>query len=151
VKIIVKNKKAFHDYEILEKLEAGISLVGTEVKSLRNGQVSLKEAFCVFRDNELFLVKANVTPYSHGNIYNHEPERERRLLLHRRELRRLHAKVMEKGLTIVPLLLYFTQKGLIKVEIGLARGKHLVDKREDLKKKTIQREIERNLRYQERR
>jgi len=145
MKIIQKNKNAYRNYEIIEKFEAGISLTGTEVKSLRDGRINFKEGFCRFKKNELFLVGVNISTYSYAKYFNHEPERDRKLLLHKRELRRLKSKVMEKGLSIVPILIYFNEKNLIKVEIGLGRGKNLFDKREDLKKKTIKREIERSL------
>lgn len=145
MKIIIKNKTAYHQYQILETFEAGLALKGTEVKSLREGRVNIKESYCRFMEGELFLVGANISPYSHARFFNHDPDRHRKLLLHRRELRKLHAKVKEKGLTIVPIMLYFNEKGLAKMQIGLGRGKHIYDKREDLKKKTIQREVERTL------
>ncbi len=149
MKIIGKNKWAYHQYTILETLEAGMVLKGTEVKSLREGRVNFKESYCRFLDSELYLIGANISPYSHARFFNHDPERPRKLLLHRRQLNRLRSKVQEKGLTLVPLTLYFNEKGYAKVEIGLGRGKHTFDKREDLKKKTIQREIERTLHARE--
>jgi SsrA-binding protein len=145
MKIIQHNKKVYHEYFILESKEAGIVLKGTEVKSLRENRLNITEAFCKFTNNELFLVGAQISTYSHAKFFNHEPDRERKLLLKKRELRQWKSKVMEKGLTIVPIKIYFNDEGLVKAEIALVKGKHLYDKREDLKKKDIQREIEKNL------
>lgn len=139
---LAKNKRAFHDFEILDRLECGIALVGTEVKSLRNGKVSLQEAYCRFDDRELWVIGMNIPEYSHGNQQNHEPTRSRKLLAHRQELRQLHARVTEKGLTLVPLAIYFSG-ALVKLEVGLGRGKKRHDKRQDLRKKEDQREIDR--------
>lgn len=128
VKIIAKNRKAFHEYEILDKWEAGIVLQGTEVKSLRAGKCNLGDAYAEIRDGEAWLVKVHIGPYDQGNRANHDPFRRRKLLLTRREIRKLRPRLEEKGLTLVPLSLYF-KHGLVKVEFGLGRGKKLHDKR----------------------
>jgi len=141
----IVNKKARFDYHLLEKLEAGIVLLGTEVKSLRAGRASLEEAYCRLRDGELYLVGCRIAEYDYGNIMNHEPTRPRKLLVHRRELRKLENKLNQKGLTIVPLRIYFT-RGLAKVEIALARGKSHADKREKIKQRDQDREMKRALR-----
>src|SRR3954449_9329915 len=139
-KLIASNKKAFHDYFILDKLESGIALTGTEVKSLRDGRVNLKDSYVEVKGGQAFLVGTHISPYTHGNRENHEPERPRKLLLHRREIDRLFGQVQQKGLPVVPLELYL--KGpWIKVEIGLVRGKKLYDKRETEKRKTMDREM----------
>ncbi|MGH7334888.1 MAG: SsrA-binding protein SmpB [Candidatus Rokuibacteriota bacterium] len=139
---IATNRKARHEYEILEVLEAGLVLRGTEVKALRTGQVNFKDSFATIRNNEAWLRGCHISPYSHGTDANHEPERDRKLLLHRREIARLMGKVAERGLTIVPLRLYFKQ-GRAKVEIGLARGKKLHDKRSSLREREVAREMDR--------
>lgn len=142
-KIITTNRKAFHDYIVFEKYVAGIVLVGTEVKSIRKNGVNLKDSFCSFNsDGELLLYKAHISPYEHGNRYNHAPERNRKLLLNKRELLKISQKVKKEGYTIVPLEMFFVQ-GLVKVEIALVKGKKLHDKREDLTKKDQKREMER--------
>ena len=143
-RLIARNKKAFYDYEILSRVECGIVLLGTEVKSLRAGKVSLTEAFGRFQDGELFLMSLNIPEYTHGNLQNHDPVRPRKLLLHRREIRQLSSKCHEKGLTLVPLAIYFSGSR-IKVEMGLGRGKRKYDKREKLKKREHRREIDRSL------
>ena len=140
-KVIATNRKAFHDYFVLQKVEAGIALTGTEVKSLREGQVNLKDSYVSFDHGEAFLVGTHISPYSHGNLQNHEPERKRKLLLHRREIDKLFGQVVEKGLTVVPLRLYF-KKGRIKAEIAVVRGKKLFDKRESEKRRELDREAE---------
>jgi len=137
---IVDNKKAYHDYFIEERFEAGMVLQGTEVKSLRAGKASLNEAFMQVRDGEAFIHNLTISPYDFGNRQNHQPDRNRKLLLHRKEIEKLHARIREQGYTAVPLRLYF-KEGLVKVEIGIGKGKKLYDKREDLKKKDSQREI----------
>jgi len=147
MKIISKNKKAYHEYEILDKFEAGICLLGTEVKSLREGRVNFKDSYCKFLKGELYLTGTNISAYSHAKFFNHDPERERKLLMHSRELRRLQSKVSEKGLTIVPLMIYFNDKGLAKLEIGLAKGKNVSDKRDTERKKEIDREIQKNIKH----
>ena len=138
-KLIASNKKALHDYFVLQKLEAGLALTGTEVKSLRDGRANLKDSYVTFRGGEAYLFGAHISPYSHGNIQNHEPERTRKLLLHRRELDKLHSAATEKGLTIVPLRLYF-KGNRVKVEIAVVRGKKQYDKRESEKKRELDRE-----------
>jgi SsrA-binding protein len=138
-RLIASNKKAYFEYHVLQKLEAGIELTGTEVKSLREGQVNLKDSYILFKGGEAFLFGAHISPYSHGNITNHDPERTRRLLLHRNEIDKLHVQVAEKGLTVVPLRLYF-KGGRVKAEIGVVRGKKLYDKRETEKRREADRE-----------
>ncbi len=138
-KLIASNKKAFHEYFVLQKFEAGIELTGTEVKSLRDAAANLKDSYVIFKNGEAFLFGAHISPYAHGNRENHDPERTRRLLLHRREIEKLHEQVQEKGLTVVPLRLYF-KGGRVKVEIGVVRGKKLYDKRESEKKRELDRE-----------
>jgi SsrA-binding protein len=144
-KVIASNRKAFFNYEILEKAEAGISLRGTEVKSIREGGFNFRDSFVEFRGGELFLVGCRIGPYSHGNLLNHPDERDRKLLLHKREILKLGGKATEKGLTIVPLKAYF-KNGRIKVEIGLARGKKAHDKRESIKRKDIERDTRQAMR-----
>jgi len=144
-KAIASNRKAFFNYEILDKAEAGISLVGTEVKAIREGGFNFRDSFVEFRGGELFLVGCRIGPYSHGNMLNHPEERDRKLLLHKREILKLGGKATERGLTIVPLRAYF-KNGRIKVEIGLARGKKAHDKRESIKKKDIERETRQAMR-----
>lgn len=142
----IRNKKARFNFEILEQVEAGISLTGSEVKSLRNGKASLEEAYAVVRAGEVFLRDCNISPYEQAGYAQHKPTRERKLLLHRREIRKLHNKVTQKGLTLVPLKMYFTERGLVKVLIGLARGKKLHDKRADLRRRDDQRAMARAMR-----
>jgi SsrA-binding protein len=139
-KLICNNKKAYHDYFIEEKLEAGLVLQGTEVKSLRGGKANLSDAFMLVRDGEAYLHNLNISQYEFGNSQNHQPDRNRKLLLHRREIEKLYSRMREKGLSVVPLRLYF-KNGLVKVEIGLAKGKKLYDKREDMKTKDSNREL----------
>jgi len=138
-KLIASNKKAFHEYHVLDRMEAGLELTGTEVKSLREGQANLKDSYVTFKNGEAFLFGAHISPYSHGNLQNHDPERTRKLLLHRREIDKLHVQVSEKGLTIVPLRLYF-KGNRVKAEIGVVRGKKLYDKRETEKRREAERE-----------
>ncbi|MFA5878966.1 MAG: SsrA-binding protein SmpB [Candidatus Margulisiibacteriota bacterium] len=140
-KYFVNNRKAFHNFEILEKFEAGIALNGCEVKSIKNGKANLTDAFAKIFRNELWLMNCHIMPYFEGNISNDEPLRNRKLLMHRREINKLIGKTEEKGLTIIPLSMYLVM-GKIKVELGLAKPKKLFDKREDLKKKAIKKEIE---------
>jgi SsrA-binding protein len=137
---IATNRKAFFNFEILERAEAGVELAGTEVKSIREGGLNFRDSYVEFRNGELFLVGARIGPYSHGNIQNHAEGRERRLLLHKREILKLGGKATEKGMTIVPLRAYFSPKGRVKLEIGLARGKRSYDKRETIKRKDLERE-----------
>lgn len=136
----IKNKKARFNFHLLEKLETGIALTGTEVKSLRQGRANLEEAYCRVNDGELFLVGCTISLYEHGNLVNHEPTRIRKLLAHRREIKKLQSKVVQKGLTLVPLRIYFT-RGLAKVEIAIAQGKTHGDKRDKIKDRQVQRDI----------
>lgn len=144
MKIVTQNKKAFHDYFILETYEAGIELKGTEIKSVRKGHVNLKDAFIRFKNDEAFIENMHIAPYEQGNIFNHEPLRNRKLLLHKKQIKKLQKEVKENGLTIVPTKLYFNTSKL-KAEIALARGKKLYDKRQDLKAKDTKRDMERAL------
>jgi SsrA-binding protein len=141
-KLIVQNRRAHHDYFIVERLEAGIELQGTEVKSLRAGHMTLKDSYANVENGQVFLIGAHINPYEQGNIFNHEPERTRRLLLHKREILRLGSRIAEKGLTLIPLRVYF-KDGRAKVELGLCRGKHTVDKRDSIREREIKRETER--------
>lgn len=142
IKIIARNRKAFHDYHILQKVEAGLVLTGTEVKSLRDGKVAMADAFGVVRKGEIFLQNLDIPEYSHGNRMNHDPKRRRKLLLNKREITKIVVALNEKGLTLVPLSIYF-KGGWAKVEMGLAKGKRLYDKRQDMKKKDDRREMDR--------
>ena len=142
-RLIANNKKAYHDYFIEETYEAGIALHGTEVKSVRMGRCSVKESYIRIENDEAFIYGMHISPYEKGNIFNRDPVRTRKLLLHKNEIRRLKGKIAEKGYTLVPLQVYF-KNSLIKVEIGLARGKKLYDKRADIAKKDIRREAERD-------
>jgi SsrA-binding protein len=148
-KLIVENRKARHDFHILERVEAGVALEGTEVKSLRDGGGNIREAFAQLREGEVFLVGANIAPYRQGNLQNHEPLRDRKLLLHRREIAQLGKKVAERGMTLVPLAMYFTD-GRVKVELGLAKGKEGIDKRRALADRDARRQIDRAMRERER-
>lgn len=141
-KLIANNKKAYHDYFIEDKYEAGIELSGTEVKSIRMGKCSIKEAYIRIEHGEVFIHGMHVNPYEKGNIFNRDPLRVRKLLMHRLEIRRLESKIAQKGYTLVPLQVYF-KGSLAKVEVGLARGKKLYDKREDIAKKDQKREVQR--------
>jgi SsrA-binding protein len=138
-KLLATNRKAFHEYFILDKLEAGISLLGTEVKSIREARINLKESYAAIKEGEAYLLNCHISPYSHGNRENHDPLRRRKLLLHSREIRKLIGKTQEKGLTLVPLRVYL-KRGRVKVELGVARGKKLYDKRETERRKETDRE-----------
>ncbi len=142
-KIHIKNKRATFDYEILDRYVAGIELYGTEIKSLRGGHASLPDSFCYFNNGELWVKGMRIAEYFYGTFNNHAPERERKLLLHRKELNELQRKVTESGLTIVPIVLFINEKGLAKLEIGLAKGKKQYDKRETLKEKDARRDMDR--------
>jgi SsrA-binding protein len=144
LKVIATNRKAHHDYTILDRIEAGIALQGTEVKSLRAGRVNLKDSYAEIRDGEMFLIGVHISPYEQGNRFNHEPERDRRLLLHKHEILRLGIKTREKGLTVVPLRMYFKSRRA-KVELGLVRGKRSYDKRRAIARRDAQRELDRAL------
>lgn len=140
--IVCQNRKAYHDYNIEETLEAGIVLLGTEVKSLREGKANLKDSYVIVKDSEVFLLNCHISPYSHGNIMNHEPLRTRKLLLHLKEIERLRGKIAQKGYTLIPLKIYF-KGSFAKVEIGLVKGKKLFEKRETIKEREARREIAR--------
>ncbi len=144
IKLVANNRKAYHDYFIEETFEAGLALVGTEVKSLREGRVSLRDAYVEVRGGEAWLIGSSISIYLQGNIWNHKPERDRKLLLHRQEIDRLRGKVEERGYSIVPTKLYF-KDGRAKIEIGLAKGKRLYDKRADIAKRDADRDMEREL------
>ena len=141
--VSIKNKKAGHEYFLLQEFTAGIQLSGTEIKSIREGKASIVDAYCMFKDDELFVIAMHIAEYLYGTYNNHEPKRDRKLLLTKRELKKLQTKVKEKGFTIIPTLLFVNEKGLAKLAISLAKGKHHYDKRETLKKKDIRREIDR--------
>ena len=146
-KLIANNKKAFHDYFIDETYEAGVALHGTEVKSMRMGKCSIKEAFIRIENGEVFVYGMHVSPYEKGNLFNKDPLRVKKLLMHKYEINKLSAKIAEKGYTLVPLQVYF-KEGRVKVEVGLARGKKLYDKRDDIAKKDQRRETEREFKIQ---
>jgi SsrA-binding protein len=148
-KLIAENRKARHDYELLDRFEAGIVLTGTEVKSLRDSRATLQQAYAEVRGGELWLVGFHIAPYEQGSVSQHDPDRARKLLLHRREIDNVYAKLREKGLTLVPTKLYF-KGGRAKVELALGRGKATLDKRRDLAKKDAQRQIERELKARRR-
>jgi len=138
---VAVNKHVSHDYEILERFEAGLALQGSEVKSIRDGRISLKESYAEVKNGEVFLVKCHVSPYEAANIFNHEPVRDRKLLLHRREIKRLDGKIRERGLTLVPVRVLITDRGKIKLELALVRGKREYEKREAIKKRDTDREM----------
>ena len=147
IKVIAQNKKAYHDYFVDEKYEAGIALFGTEVKSVRGGAVNLKDCYCSLKNGELFVIGMHISPYEKGNIFNREPRRDRKLLMHTREIMKLGGLVTQKGYTLVPLSMYFSGKN-VKVEIGLCRGKKLYDKRDSLAEKATNREMDRRVKEQ---
>ena len=149
-KIVAQNKKAYHDYFVDDKYEAGIALFGTEVKSIRCGAVNLKDSYCSFKNGELFVLGMHVSPYEKGNIFNREPLRERKLLMHKKEIMKLCGLVSQKGYTLIPLSLYFSGKN-VKVELGLCRGKKLYDKRDSLAEKQADREMDRRMKDSSRR
>jgi len=142
MKVVCQNRKAYHNYHIDEAIESGIALLGTEVKSLREGKANLKDSYVIIKGGEVFLLNCHISPYSHGNIMNHDPLRTRKLLLHKKEISRLAGKVIAKGYTLIPLKLYF-KDSFAKVEIGLAKGKKLFEKREKIKEREAKRTIER--------
>ena len=142
-KPVATNRKAFHDYFIEERYEAGIMLQGTEVKSLREGRVNLQDSYASVRGSEVFLHQCHISPYSHGNMKNHDPTRVRKLLLHKTEIHKLLGKTQQKGLTLIPLRIYFSKRGYAKVELGLAKGKKLYDRRETIKSREAGREVQR--------
>lgn len=146
-RIRITNRKARRDYHILDTLEAGIQLCGTEVKSLRESRGNLNDSYATVENGEVWVHQFNITPYSHGNRFNHDPDRPRKLLLHKEEIVKLANQVNQKGFTIVPLQLYFNKRNIAKMEIAVARGKFLYDKREDIKKRTQERELQRDFRH----
>ena len=148
--VLATNRKARHNYQILDTIEAGIVLAGTEVKSLRNREMSIEDAFAVEHNEELFLHNLHIRAYSHGNIHNHEPQRIRKLLLHKKEIRKLSAQISQQGLTLIPLDLHL-RRGKIKVQLGLGKGKNVSDKRDSLKKKESDREARRAMAHANRR
>ncbi len=143
INVIARNKKANHEYFVLESYEAGIVLYGTEIKSIRNTKVSIQDAYCEIKNQEMFINNMHISPYEKGNIFNHKETRERKLLLHKKEIVKLFSKVKLDGLTIIPLEVYISN-GLAKLKIGLCKGKKLYDKREDIKNKDIQRNLQKN-------
>ena len=145
IKVVARNKKAFHNYHIIDRFEAGIELVGSEVKSLREGNANIKESFVAIREGEAFLIGMHIAPYSHTGFEGHDPIRKRRLLLHKREIRKLYSITAEKGHTIVPLELYFDKKGKAKTEIALVKSKKQYDKRDAIKARDVKRDTEREL------
>jgi SsrA-binding protein len=142
MKVVCQNRKAYHDYYIEDTLEAGIALSGTEVKSLREGKANVKDSYVIIKDNEVFMLNCHISPYSHGNIMNHDPLRTRKLLLHRKEINRLRGKIAVRGFTLIPLKIYF-KGSFAKIEIALARGRKVFEKREAIKEKEARREIAR--------
>lgn len=142
IKQIAANRKAFHDYFVLERFEAGIELAGTEVKSIRAGQINLKDSFCTVKDGELFLRGAHISPYEQGNIFNRDPVRSRRLLMHKREIRKLHAQIQQEGMSLIPLSVYF-KDSRVKVKLGLCKGKKLYDKRDSAAARDAKRDMDR--------
>jgi SsrA-binding protein len=141
----MKNRSAYHEYFIDAKYEAGLVLLGTEVKSIRNGKVSFNDSYCLLHKGEAWLKSLHIAEYSHGNINNHDPVRDRKLLLQKREIKKIEAKLKEKGYTLIPLRIYFNEKALVKMEIGLAKGKKLHDKRDTIRQKDAEREMKRSL------
>ena len=139
----IKNRSAFHEYFIDNKYVAGIVLTGTEVKSLRTGKASFNDSYCIIHKGEVWIKSLHIAEYSHGTVNNHDPVRDRKLLLQKREIRKIESKLKEKGYTLIPLLIFFNDKNLVKVEIGLARGKKLHDKRETIRKRDVEREMKR--------
>ena len=147
MKIVCTNRKAYHNYHIEENIEAGISLYGTEIKSLRHGKANLADSYATIKDGEAFLLNAHISPYSHGNIQNHDPLRTRKLLLHKKEISKLQGKLTNKGYTLVALKIYFNEKGIAKVELGLARGKRQYEKKEAIKEREVRRELEKAMKH----
>ncbi len=149
-RIVAQNRKARHDYFILETFECGVVLTGTEIKSVRDGKLNLKDGYAVINKGELWLCGVHISPYEKGSYYNHEPERDRKLLASKREILRLQSKVREKGLTLVPLSVYIKENKWAKIEIALAKGKTLYDKRDDIAERDVKREMERTVRRRDR-
>ena len=147
MKNITVNKKALHEYEIIEKFEAGMVLRGSEVKSIREGKVNLKDAYVLIREREAFLINSHIAAYSNASYNNHEPERERKLLMNRKEIGKVHKKVKERGFSLIALRMYFNNKGFVKVEIALAKGKRLWEKKQKIKERDIKRDVDRELKH----
>jgi SsrA-binding protein len=141
MKIVASNKKAYFNYEIIESLEAGIALLGSEVKSIREGRVSLKDSFAEIKNGEVFLLHMNISPYEQANIFNHEPLRDKKLLLHRQEIKRLIGKIREKGYTLIPTKVILNERGKVKVEVCLAKGKRTYEKKRAIKERELEREV----------
>ncbi len=150
MKIVTSNRRAYREYEILEKMEAGIVLQGTEVKSLRSGKASLQDSYARIEDNELFLHNMHISIYEAANRYNHPEKRRRKLLMRRQEINWLESKIERRGLTLIPLQVYFSDKGLVKIQLGLARGKKMYDRRQDIAKRDAKRDVQRALRERNR-
>jgi len=146
MKILATNRKAYHDYYILETYEAGIVLKGTEVKSAKQGRINLKDSYAKIENGEIYLINAHISPYTHGNVYNHDPKRTRKLLMHKREIMKLYGKVKEKGLTLIPLKAYI-KNGKVKIELGLCKGKKKYDKRAEIRKRDLEREMRYEMKY----
>jgi SsrA-binding protein len=149
MQFVCQNRKAYHDYSIEETNEAGISLLGTEVKSIREGRINLKDSYVLIKDTEAYLLNCHISPYSHGNIMNHEPLRTRKLLMHRKEIVLLQGKMAQKGYTLIPLKIYF-KNGRVKVEVGLAKGKREYEKRDAIKEREAHREIDKAMKSRNR-
>ncbi len=147
MKNITVNKKALHEYEIIEKFEAGMVLRGSEVKSIREGKVNLKDAYVLIREREAFLINSHISAYSNASYNNHEPERERKLLMNRKEIKKVHKKVKERGFSLIALRMYFNNKGFVKVEIALAKGKRLWEKKQKIKDRDIKKDVDRELKH----
>ena len=141
----IKNRSAYHEFFIDAKYEAGMVLLGTEVKSIRAGKVSFNDSYCLLHKGEMWLKSLHIAEYSHGNINNHDPLRDRKLLLKKREIRKIEGKLKEKGYTLIPLRIFFNEKNFVKIELALAKGKKLYDKRESIKQKDVEREMKRHL------
>jgi SsrA-binding protein len=150
MKIIASNKKAYFNYEIIESLEAGIALLGSEVKSIREGRISLKDSYAEIKNGEVFLLHMNISPYEQANIFNHDPLRERKLLLHRQEIKRLIGKIREKGYTLIPTKVILNEKGKVKVEVSLAKGKRTYEKKRAIKERDLEREVRAELKRRHR-
>ncbi len=149
IKVLATNRKAYHEYHILDKFETGIVLKGTEVKSAREGKINLKDSYATLKDGEMFILNLNISPSHHGTSFNHDPDRIRKLLLHRAEIDKLTGKINERGLTLIPLKIYLV-RGYVKLELGLAKGKKLYDRREDIEKRDSDREMKRELKHKDR-
>jgi len=147
MKNITVNKKALHEYEIIEKFEAGMVLRGSEVKSIREGKVNLKDAYVLIREREAFLINSHISAYSNASYNNHEPERERKLLMNHKEIKKVHKKVKERGFSLIALRMYFNNKGFVKVEIALAKGKRLWEKKQKIKERDIKKDVDRELKH----